>query len=70
MSIEESITFKRGWRILLLHKWAKATGTKDFDEIYTQALLKFVCTPGTAKAYAREVLLRMERERADNENYN
>ncbi len=65
MSIEESITFKRGWRILLLHRWAKATGTKDFDKIYTHALMKFVCTEGTARQYAREVLLRLERDNHD-----
>lgn len=62
MSIEESITFKRGWRIFLLHRWAKATGTKDFDKIAEHASLKFVCTSATARAYAKEVLLRMEME--------
>lgn len=62
MSIEESITFKRGWRILLLHRWTKATKTKDIDKIAEHALLKFVCTPATARQYAREVLMRLERD--------
>ncbi len=58
----EAQTFKRGWRILLLHKWAEVTKTKDIDKIAEHALLKFVCTPGTAKQYAREVLMRLERD--------
>ncbi len=64
MSIEE-LTFKRGWRILLLHKWAKATKTTDIDKIAEHALLKFVCGPSTARQYAREVLLRLERDNHD-----
>ena len=63
MSLEESATYKRAWRIILLHRWAKANKCTDFNKIVEHCILRFVCAPVTAKAYSREVLMRMEREK-------
>ena len=54
-------TFKRGYRILLLYRWAKAVSCIDFNEIVDHAVLRFFCSRKTAETYAREVLLRLEK---------
>lgn len=55
-------TFKRGYRILLLYRWSKAVNCTDFEEITDHALLKFFCTRKTAESYAKEVLVRLQKE--------
>lgn len=64
MSNIQETTFRRGYRILLLYRWAKAVNCSDFDEIVDHALLKFfIRSRKTAESYAKEVLLRLEKDR-------
>lgn len=65
MSLEE-MTYKRRLRILLLHDFAKAKGTTDFDTITDKAVIKFGVSRKTAESYAKEVLLRLELENPGN----